>query len=144
MDRDLRLRTGINGLDEMLCGGFLPGDAVLLAGAAGTGKTILALEQLVNGATRFGETGIYLTFEQLPNQIYRDSQNLGWDLGKLEEQNKFRLICTSPNILLESDGGESILSEPIKEIHAQRIVIDSLSHMAMFTGQNELRGNSIA
>jgi circadian clock protein KaiC len=41
---------------------------------------------------------------------------------------------------LESDGGESILSEPIKEIHAQRIVIDSLSHMAMFTGQNDLRG----
>jgi len=133
------LQTGISELDEMLCGGFLPGDAVLLAGGAGTGKTTLALEHLVNGATKFGQSGIYLTFEQLPAQIYRDSQSLGWDLRKLEDENRFRLICTSPNILLETGGGESILSEPIREIHAQRIVVDSLSHLAMFTGHDELR-----
>ncbi|HEX9429505.1 MAG TPA: ATPase domain-containing protein [Candidatus Bathyarchaeia archaeon] len=135
----MRLQTGIHALDDMLSGGFLPGDAVLLAGGAGTGKTTLALQHLVNGATQFGENGIYVTFEQLPTQIYRDSENLGWDIRKLEDENKFRLICTSPNILLETDGGESILSEPIREIHAQRIVIDSLSHLAMYTGRNELR-----
>jgi len=135
----MRQRTGVNELDEMLCGGFLPGDAVLLAGGAGTGKTTLALQHLVNGATEFGESGIYLTFEQLPNQIYRDSQALGWDIRRLEDEDKFRLICTSPNILLEDGGGENILSEPIKEINAQRIVVDSLSHLAMFTGHNELR-----
>ncbi len=135
----MRLRTGISELDAMLCGGFLPGDAVLLAGGAGTGKTTLALEHLVNGATQFEQNGIYLTFEQLPAQIYRDSQSLGWDIRKLEDENKFRLICTSPNILFETGGGESILSEPIKEIHAERIVVDSLSHLAMFTGPNELR-----
>jgi len=139
VDRKMRLRTGIHELDEMLCGGFLPGDAVLLAGGAGTGKTTLALQHLVNGATQFGENGIYVTFEQLPNQIYRDSQSLGWDIRKLEDENKFRLICTSPNILLEDSGGESILSEPIKEIHARRIVVDSLSHLAMYTGHAELR-----
>jgi len=135
----MRQRTGVNELDEMLCGGFLLGDAVLLAGGAGTGKTTLALQHLVNGATQFGENGIYVTFEQLPNQIYRDSQSLGWDIRKLEDENKFRLICTSPNILLEDSGGENILSEPIKEIHAQRIVVDSLSHLAMHTGHDELR-----
>jgi len=135
----MRQRTGVNELDEMLCGGFLLGDAVLLAGGAGTGKTTLALQHLVNGATQFGENGIYETFEQLPNQIYRDSQSLGWDIRKLEDENKFRLICTSPNILLEDSGGENILSEPIKEIHAQRIVVDSLSHLAMHTGHDELR-----
>ena len=123
----------------MLCGGFLPGDAVLLAGGAGTGKTTLALQHLVNGATQFGESGIYLTFEQLPNQIYRDSQALGWDIRRLEDEDKFRLICTSPNILLEDGGGENILSEPIKEINAQRIVVDSLSHLAMFTSHDDLR-----
>jgi len=129
----MRLRTGIHELDDMLRGGFLPGDAVLLAGGAGTGKTTLAIQHLVNGATQFAENGIYVTFEQLPNQIYRDSQSLGWDIRKLEDEDKFRLICTSLNILLEDGGGESILSEPIEEIHAQRIVVDSLSHLAMFT-----------
>ena len=135
----MRLRTGIQELDDMLRGGFLPGDAVLLAGGAGTGKTTLAIQHLVNGATQFGENGIYVTFEQLPNQIYRDSQSLGWDIRKLEDEDKFRLICTSPNILLEDSGGENILSEPIKEIHAQRIVVDSLSHLAMFTSHDDLR-----
>ena len=135
----MRLRTGIHELDDMLRGGFLPGDAVLLAGRAGTGKTTLAIQQLVNGATQFGENGIYVTFGQLPNQIYRDSQSLGWDIRKLEDEDKFRLICTSPNILLEDSGGENILSEPIKEIHAQRIVVDSLSHLAMFTSHDDLR-----
>jgi circadian clock protein KaiC len=135
----MRLQTGISELDQMLCGGFLPGDAVLLSGGAGTGKTTLALEHLVNGATQFRQNGIYLTFEQLPAQIYRDSQSLGWDLRKLEDENKFRLICTSPNILLEDGGAENILSEPIKEINPQRIVVDSLSHLAMFTSRDDLR-----
>ena len=136
---NMRLRTGIHELDDMLRGGFLPGDAVLLAGGAGTGKTTLALQHLVNGASQFRENGIYVTFEQLPNQIYRDSQSLGWDIRRLEDEDKFRLICTSPNILLEDGGGENILSEPIKEIHAQRIVVDSLSHLAMFTSHDDLR-----
>src|SRR2546427_12443842 len=80
----MRLRTGIHELDDMLRGGFLPGDAVLVAGGAGTGKTTLAIQHLVNGATQFAENGIYVTLEQLPNHIYMNSQNLGRDISKLE------------------------------------------------------------
>src|SRR5436309_12511756 len=76
----------------MLRGGFMEGDAVLVAGSAGSGKTTLALQYLVNGIVKFGEPGIYLTFEQMPDQIYRDAKNFGWDLRKMEEENKFRLI----------------------------------------------------
>src|SRR5438093_5258551 len=119
----MRQRTGVKELDEMLCGGFLPGDAVLLEGGAGTGKTTLALQHLVNGATQFGESGIYLTFEQLPNQIYRDCQALGWDIRRIEDEDKFRLICTSPNILLEDGGGETILLAPVKDNIALRMVV---------------------
>src|SRR5438309_10167977 len=102
----MRLQTGISELDQMLCGGFLPGDAVLLSGGAGTGKTTLALEHLVNGATQFKQSGIYLTFEQLPAQIYRDSLSLGCDIRKLEDENNFRLICTSPNLLSHTGAGK--------------------------------------
>lgn len=133
-----RVKSGISELDEMLRGGFMEGDAVLLAGSAGTGKTTMALQHLVNGITRFGEPGVYVTFEELPDQIYRDAGNFGWDLRRLEEENKFRLVCTSPNLLLES-GAESVLEETVKEVRAKRIAIDSLSHLAMYVPENQLR-----
>ncbi|MBI4257332.1 MAG: AAA family ATPase [Thaumarchaeota archaeon] len=134
-----RVQTSIPELDEMLKGGFMQGDAVMLAGSAGTGKTTLALQYLVNGVTRSREPGIYVTFEQLPDQIYRDANNFNWDLRKMEEENKFRLICTSPELLLEADGGENLLDAPIKEIHPRRIVIDSLSHLEMYIAEKEMR-----
>jgi circadian clock protein KaiC len=133
----VRVRTGIVELDEMLHGGFMEGDAVMVAGAAGCGKTTLALQYLVNGV-RNGDPGVYVTFEEMPDQIYRDAKNFGWDLRKLEEQNKFKIICTSPTLLLESDG-ETLLDESFREIQPKRIVVDSLSHLAMFVKESELR-----
>lgn len=116
----------------------MEGDAVLLAGSAGSGKTTLALQYLVNGINKYGEPGVYVTFEQMPDQIYRDAKNFGWDLRKLEDQDKFRLICTSPNLLLETEG-ENLLDEVIRDIQPKRIVIDSLSHLEMFVEQKSIR-----
>ncbi len=79
-----------------------------------------------------------MTFEEMPDQIYRDAKNLGWDLRKLEEENKFRILCTSPNLLLESEE-ESLLDESLRDIQPRRIVVDSLSHLAMFVKESELR-----
>jgi circadian clock protein KaiC len=134
-----RVKSGIVELDQMLMGGFMDKDAVMVAGSAGAGKTTLALQYLVNGALSYGEPGIYITFEQLPDQIYRDASSFGWDLRKLEEENKLRIICTSPDLMLSSSGGESILDIPIKDIHPKRIVIDSLSHLQMFIEEKNFR-----
>lgn len=114
-------------------------DAVMVAGSAGTGKTTLALQYLVNGVTQFGENGLYVTFEQLPDQIYRDAKNFGWDLRKMEDEDRFRLVCTSPDLLLESQNGEHLLDEPIRQIKPRRIVIDSLSHLSMYVDEGNLR-----
>lgn len=133
-----RLKTGITELDKMLSGGFLRGDAVLVAGSAGTGKSTLALQYLLRGA-QDGEPGIYLTFEELPDQLYRDAKNYGWDLRKLESEGKLRVICTSPDVLIEPEGMQAILDEPLKEVNARRIVVDSLSHFNMFIKPENLR-----
>ncbi len=132
-----RVKTGIAELDEMLHGGFMRGDAVMIAGSAGTGKTTLALQYLINGMKQ-GEPGVYVTFEQMPDQIYRDALNFGWDLRKYEEQNLFRLICTSPDVMLEA-GETSIIDESVKDIQPKRLAVDSLSHLAMFVKKDNLR-----
>ncbi len=135
----MRIQTGIEELDKMLSGGFLEGDSVLVAGSAGTGKTTLGLQYLVNGATKFGDNGVYVTFEQLPDQLYRDAKSFGWDLKKLEDEDKLRVVCTSPDLILASDGGEHLLDTFIREIGARRIVIDSISHIAMYLDEKDLR-----
>ncbi|TMI50970.1 ATPase [Candidatus Bathyarchaeota archaeon] len=136
-EKGLRVKTGIVELDEMLRGGFMPGDAVMLAGSAGMGKTTLALEYLVNGVS-MGEPGIYVTFEELPDQIYRDAKNFGWDLRRLEEEDRFRLICTSPSLILES-GEDSLLDDALRDIQPRRLVIDSLSHLELFVKNDDMR-----
>jgi circadian clock protein KaiC len=134
-----RVKTGIADLDEMLGGGFLAGDCTMLVGGTGTGKTTLALQCLVNGVNQFNQNSIFVTFEQMPDQIYRDAKSLGWDLPSLERENKFRVICTSPDLLIETQEGENILDEPIRQIRPQRIAIDSLSHLGMYLQGSELR-----
>jgi circadian clock protein KaiC len=135
-----RVRTGIIELDEMLHGGFLQRDTVMIAGSAGSGKTTLVLQYLVNGASQFGENGLFVTFEQLPDQLYRDAAAFGWDLRQLERENKFRLVCTSPDLLMkQSPEGGYILDEVIRQIGPKRIAIDSLSHLEMYVKRSELR-----
>jgi len=134
-----REQTGVRQLDAMLGGGFLPGDAALVVGSTGTGKTVMGLQYLVNGATRYNENGLYVTFEQLPQQIYRDASSLGWDLRKLEEQDRLRVICTSPDLLLVSDSNRHLLDEPIRQIKPKRIVIDTLNHLEMYVEPGKMR-----
>jgi circadian clock protein KaiC len=133
-----RIRTGIVELDRMLRGGFMERDAIMVAGTIGTGKTTLGLQYLVNGASEFGENGIYVTFEQMPHQIYRDAAAFGWDLRKLERENKVKLVCTSPDLLVAGDG-EHLLDETVRQLKPRRIVIDSLSHLAMYVEEKNLR-----
>ena len=133
-----RIATGVAELDKMLHGGFVEGDAVLLAGSAGTGKTTLGMQYLVSGIAR-GEPGVYLSFEVLPEQLYRDALNFGWDLRKLEDENKLRVITTSPNLMVEENGVEALLSHVLAEIRPKRIVVDSISHLAMYVQESELR-----
>jgi circadian clock protein KaiC len=129
-----RVRTGVPGLDELLCGGFIAGSAVLLQGAPGTGKSTLGLQFLYNGIVHDDEPGLLITFEEFPYILLRDAQSHGWDLRKLEEANKLRIIFTSPQVLISSlQLPTSPLNRTIMEWGVRRIVLDSASHFAQIT-----------
>src|SRR3954462_10282354 len=80
--------TGIAGLDEVTGGGLPRGRPTLVCGSAGCGKTLLAMEFLVRGATRYGEPGVFLAFEETAEELAQNVRSLGFDLDELVEQQK--------------------------------------------------------
>ena len=100
----VRVPTGIPGLDKLIQGGLVKNSANLVAGGTGTGKTIFAIQFLVEGVKR-KEPGIYITFEEKKKKVYLDMLEFGWDLEKYEKEGLFNFLEYTPeqvkNILTE-------------------------------------------
>lgn len=124
-----RVKTDVKGLDDMLNGGFLPQSANLIEGPPGTGKTTLGMQFIYNGIQYHDEPGLILTFEEFPQQYYRDAESFGWDFRRLESEGKLKVIMTSPGVSrseAESVGGR--IETLAREMGARRILVDSISH----------------
>ena len=80
--------TGIHGLDEITFGGLPKGRPILITGGAGSGKTMLAMEFLVRGATEFDEPGVFMAFEETPRDLADNFASRGYDLQKLEAEGR--------------------------------------------------------
>src|SRR3970040_2028760 len=83
--------TGIQGLDEITGGGLPKGRPTLICGGAGCGKTLLAMEFLVRGATQFNEPGIFMAFEENAKDLTKNVASLGFDLKDLIARKKIVL-----------------------------------------------------
>ena len=136
-----RVKTEVKGLDDMLNGGFLPQSANLVEGPPGTGKTTLGMQFIYNGIQYHDEPGLILTFEEFPQQYYRDAESFGWDFRRLESEGKLKVIMTSPGVSrseAESVGGR--IETLAREMGARRILVDSISHFDQMAGDSlELR-----
>ena len=120
--------TGIPGLDDVIEGGLKRDSNTLIGGCTGSGKTILAMQFIVNGIKKFNEPGVYVTFEEDREEVYEDMIRFGWDLAELERQGKFAFIRYTPEQVgkvLKTGGG--VIRDIIDKIKAKRIVIDSIS-----------------
>ncbi|MFH0972013.1 MAG: ATPase domain-containing protein [Candidatus Micrarchaeota archaeon] len=126
-----RVPTGIPGLDELIEGGFEKGGVILVAGDTGTGKSTFAMQYLYNGATIYNQPGVYLTFEEKKDEIFRHMLRYGWDLEKLEEQQKLLVLQYPPHdidrFILEGE----IIEDTIKDMKAKRLAIDSITSFAL-------------
>ncbi len=128
----VRVPTGINSFDKLIDGGFKRNSINLVAGVAGSGKTIFAVQFLVNGILKYNETAIYITFEEKKEKLYEDMLEFGWDLEKYEKAGKFVFLEYTPEqvkkILIEGGGTvEAIISK----LKAKRLVIDSITSFAL-------------
>src|SRR4051812_18503012 len=123
--------TGIAGFDEMTAGGLPTGRTALVLGAPGAGKTVFALECLVNGARHNREPGIFVAFEESSKQILANSATFGWDLPALERDKLFFLDARlSPTVVQSGDfdltGTLAALEAKARHMGAKRIVFDGI------------------
>jgi circadian clock protein KaiC len=131
--------TGIDGLDSLTLGGLPMGRPSLLCGAAGCGKTLFAMTFLVNGATRFGEHGVFMSFEERAPDLAANVASLGYDVDGLVAGG--RLIIDHVYIErseIEESGDYDLeglfvrLGHAIDTVGAKRVVLDTIE--ALFSG----------
>lgn len=120
-----RQGTGVPGLDEALGGGIPAGDAVMLAGPAGSGKTTFATQFIFEGL-RSGESVVVAIFEEYPEEYLARSRARGYDMAEAIGSGRLRLIYLRPLDLSVDETLFEIL-EAVEEVSASRVVIDSLS-----------------
>lgn len=124
-----RVPSGIPGLDKLLHGGFPRGQLMLLTGTAGTGKTIFGVQFAYTGAAKHGENAVYLSFEEPAEAIKENVKPFGWDLEGLERAGKLTFLRYDP---YRVEDAFEILESAIRENHAQRVVVDSVSALGLY------------
>jgi circadian clock protein KaiC len=123
--KEVRITSGISELDEMLGGGFLSGDAILIAGPAGTGKTLLSTQFIAAGVEK-GETGVIAVFEEQPERYLDRARSTGVDLAGMVKDGRVEVLYLRPVDLSVDETLHAILAL-VEKLRAQRVVIDSLS-----------------
>jgi circadian clock protein KaiC len=132
---DLRVKTGIDKLDQILKGGIPRGSVVLLAGGPGTGKTILSARFLYSGITDYNENGMYVSFTEPRDTFKKYMLGLGWNFDTLEKKGLFTyldLFSTSEEGL---DHVIKTILEPISSRNIKRLVIDSVTALSISLGE---------
>jgi circadian clock protein KaiC len=126
-----KMLTGIVGFDEITGGGLPRARTTLVIGGAGCGKTVFALQALVNGARRKKEASIFVAFEESATQVIANAATFGWDLPALSKRKLFFLDARlSPDVVKAGEfdliGMLSVLKAKAEEIEATRIVFDGI------------------
>ncbi|MCA1732435.1 MAG: circadian clock protein KaiC [Acidobacteria bacterium] len=128
--------SGIRGLDEITGGGLPRGRPTLLCGAAGCGKTLLAMEFLVHGAREYGENGVFMAFEETGADLTANVASLGFDAGALIKAGKLLIdhVRIERSELEESgefdlEGLFIRLDYAITSIGAKRVVLDTVEEL---------------
>ncbi len=141
-DLDLALPktpTGIDGLDELTFGGLPTGRPTLMCGSAGCGKTLFGMTFLVNGARRFGEAGVFMSFEERAHDLSVNVASLGYDIDALVADGKLVIDHVHIERAEIELGGEYDLegvfvrlNHAIDSVGAKRVVLDTIE--ALFGG----------
>ena len=141
-----RIKSGIPGLDEILEGGFPKSSSVLISGGSGTGKTIMCMQYIYNGAKDYNEPGVYVTLESNLKNITWNMESFNWDIKKFQDENLIKIYrlkldhSVTDNSMHNKMAQElDHISALVKEIGAKRLVVDSTTALGVWIGGGSLR-----
>ncbi|MEM2918443.1 MAG: ATPase domain-containing protein [Candidatus Altiarchaeota archaeon] len=144
-----KIKTGIDGLDEMLHGGLIEGRPYVVCGEPGAGKTILCMQFLMKGVEEH-ERGLYVALEETAEQIKEDMSVFGWDTSKIKilettrELGSDKWLIKVDNVISKPEftlmNLMKVIKEKIDTYNPRRIVIDSITSIKMLSeSEGELR-----
>ncbi len=120
------IKTGVPGLDQVLKGGLRKNSSILVTGAPGTGKTILALQFIYYGAKDYSNNGIFISTEENLDEIRQVAKNLGMDIASVESKGKVFFVQKSLTTLKGGIASIKGLLDAIKKNNIKRVALDSL------------------
>lgn len=120
------IKTGTPGLDTILKGGLRKGAAILITGAPGTGKTIIALQFIYYGAKKYNDNGIFITTEESLADLRANAKNFGMDIDEMEKKSKIFLLEKPLATLRGGLASIEGLLDLIKKKNIKRVALDSI------------------
>lgn len=152
-----KVKTAIPGLDELIEGGYVENDVILVTGGPGAGKTTFGIQYMVGGAVTYNELGVLVVMEETPSRIIRDTWRFGWDIEKLVAQKKLKIIYANPfkytkfvktpesspiSVIAGSKNVGDIFMQiqtEVAAIKAKRVFVDSITSLKMSADDTEVR-----
>jgi KaiC/GvpD/RAD55 family RecA-like ATPase len=157
--------SGIPGLDEILGGGYPRGRVILITGGPGSGKTMMAMQFLLDGVNRFDERGVFVSLEESRHHLVHEMSNLDWDLEKYEKKNQIAIVDASPLRQInesekpeETPGDQSVrirgkdfsiqaittvIRSYVRVTRATRIVVDPITSLSLQFLDSHQRRNAV-
>ncbi len=143
----IKTPTGIIGLDEITFGGLPTGRPTLVIGNAGTGKTLMAMEFVLRGIERHNENGVFISFEESPEELIQNTFSLGFDLADYQAKNNLAIKHIDLKADSSTEAGDYDLEAlfirfdaAIRSVNAKRVVIDAVENLfAAFSDTRTIR-----